>query len=212
MLLGIDEVGRGPIAGPLVLCGIIFDYNKIELNDPNFLQIRDSKKLSKNKREELSVYIKKISLFCDVALVDNNFIDKNGISYSLAYCILKILKNLINEDIYINEIIFDGNFNPLKKNSLFLIDKFEKEYDFLKRNNVKFETLVGADDKVKEVASASIVAKVIRDRILDSYSKIYPNYGFDKNKGYCTKDHYGAIKIYGYSKIHRRSFKIFSNL
>lgn len=200
MLLGIDEVGRGPLAGPLVIGGVIFNNDKINKSDAQFIKINDSKKLDSKKRENLFEYIKSISIFSDVVIIDNKTIDEYGISFALSEGLKNLIKKVFNKNIEISKIIFDGNVNPIKNTKF-----YEEE---IKKRDIIFENLIGADSKVKEVSAASIIAKVIRDRILYSYSKIYPLYKFEKNKGYGTKDHIIAIKKFGYCDIHRKSFKI----
>lgn len=199
IIIGIDEAGRGPIAGPLVFTGVIFDYTKINFSDSRFTSITDSKKLSAKQRENLFNYIKSISLFYKIVLKTNTEIDKFGISYCIKDSITRIInstKNFIEnyQDLYHenlnneNELlyIFDGKFKPIN------LDNF---YTFIK-----------ADFLIKEVSAASIISKVIRDRIMISYSKIYKNYEFNKHKGYGTKKHIQLIQKYGYCPIHRKSF------
>jgi len=172
-LCGIDEAGRGPIAGPLVVAGVVLHKEIKELND--------SKKLSVKKREELYEKIKQNSTYF-IYKVEASKIDKIGLSSSLKEALIAIKK-------YFGDIdyIFDGN-------SSFGVDKIN--------------TLVKADSKIKAVSAASILAKVYRDNIMINEAKNYPQYGFEKHKGYGTKAHIEAIAKYGYCKIHRQSFKI----
>ncbi|MCX8058264.1 MAG: ribonuclease HII [Spirochaetes bacterium] len=200
MVLGIDEAGRGPIAGPLVVGGVIFDSNKYFLDDSNYLSIRDSKILTPSKREELFKYIKSISIFSEVVCYNNKIIDKYGISYVLKLSIIKIIEKAFERGLKLSKIIFDGNFNPIKNSSFYKENILDKE--------IVFQNIIKADRKIKEVSAASILAKVIRDRILKGYSKVYPHYRFEKNKGYGTSEHIELIKRYGYSEIHRKSFLI----
>ena len=169
-LCGIDEAGRGPIAGPLVVAGVVLKSDIKDLND--------SKKLTSKKRKELYEIIKKSSKYY-IYLVDAEKIDDFGLS--------KAIKNFFSKDV---EFLFDGN-------SSFGVDGIN--------------TLIKADQKVKEVSAASILAKVFRDNLMQEYAKIYPEYGFEKHKGYATKAHLEAIKKYGYCEIHRKSFKIKSD-
>ncbi len=173
-LCGIDEAGRGPIAGALVMAGVILSKDIDGLND--------SKKLTEKKREKLYEIIKNSSKYF-IYEVNATKIDKIGLSKAIKEC-LEAIKNYFGED---TNFLFDGN-------SSFGVDGIS--------------TLIKADAKVKAVSAASILAKVYRDRQMVEYSKIYPEYGFEKHKGYGTKAHIEAIEKYGYCKIHRRSFKI----
>ncbi len=173
-LCGIDEAGRGPIAGALVMAGVILSKDIDGLND--------SKKLTEKKREKLYEIIKNSSKYF-IYEVNATKIDKIGLSKAIKEC-LEAIKNYFGED---TNFLFDGN-------SSFGVDGIS--------------TLIKADAKVKAVSAASILAKVYRDRQMVEYSKIYPEYGFEKHKGYGTKAHIEALEKYGYCKIHRRSFKI----
>ncbi len=173
MLCGIDEAGRGCIAGPLVVAGVVL------LKDIDGLA--DSKILSEKKRDKLFDIIKNSAKYL-IVFCDNDMVDKKGLSYCLGYAINKIKKHFDDCD-----ILMDGN-------SSFGV------------NEVK--TMVKADAKVAEVSAASILAKVSRDSYMYSICDKFPNYSFAKHKGYGTSLHVSEIKKYGYSKIHRKSFKI----
>jgi ribonuclease HII len=172
-LCGIDEAGRGPLAGPLVVAGVVLKKNIDGLND--------SKKLTAKKREELYDKIINNSYY-HIVSTSNIDIDKIGLS--------KAIKNSINEimeHINTDEYLMDGNTS-------FGID------------NLKHK--IKADATVVQVSAASILAKVTRDRYMCQISSKYPNYEFEKHKGYGTKKHIELIKIYGLSPIHRKSFKL----
>lgn len=172
-LCGIDEAGRGPIAGSLVMAGVILHKKIPELDD--------SKKLSEKKREELFYKIIKNSDY-HIEKFSALQIDEMGISKCLAEGLKNIMKNLNSED-----FLFDGN-------STF---------------GVKWlRTMVKADASIPEVSAASILAKVTRDTEMVQLSKEFPEYSFEKHKGYGTAAHIDAIKKHGYCKIHRRSFKL----
>lgn len=244
IICGIDEAGRGPIAGPLVFTGVIFDYSKIDFKNSYFSNITDSKKLTPKKREELFSYIKSISLFYKIVLKTNKDIDKFGISYCIKDSILQIIKatddfilnymnnNYYNKD-YNNNYIKDYNkknnknndnndnndnnngnskndYNKDINNNYYSPDNtiyiFDGKFKPIMKNN--FFTFVKADMLIKEVSAASIISKVVRDRIMVSYSKVYKNYEFHLHKGYCTKKHIDLIHTYGYCPIHRKSFTI----
>jgi len=172
-LCGIDEAGRGPLAGPLVIAGVVL-LNSID-------GLRDSKKLTQKSREKLYLQIISTSKY-HIVTISHNDIDRYGISKSINYGINEI-KRAMGDISY----LFDGN-------STFGVEGIT--------------TMVKADDKIDEVSAASILAKVTRDRIMDSYAIEYPKYGFERHKGYGTKAHIEALKIYGRSHIHRKSFRV----
>lgn len=170
---GIDEAGRGPIAGPLVVAGVILQHPIDGL--------ADSKKLSEKRRESLFEKIQKNSKYY-IHTIEAAKIDEIGLSKALQESLLAI------KDFFkVNDYLFDGN-------STFGVSGIT--------------TMVKADTKVASVSAASILAKVSRDRVMVEQSKIYPEYGFEKHKGYGTKAHIEAISKFGYTPIHRRSFKI----
>ncbi|WP_066161358.1 ribonuclease HII [Aliarcobacter skirrowii] len=175
MFCGIDEAGRGPLAGPLVVAGVIL------LED--IQNLADSKVLSEKKREKLFDEIKQKSKY-HIVFKSAKQIDDLGISFCIKESILEIMKTLQNDA---SSFLMDGNTN-------FGIENLQKE--------------IKADAKYKEVSAASILAKVSRDRFMDSISENYPEYNFKKHKGYGTKGHVDAIKEFGRSDIHRFSFKL----
>ena len=174
---GIDEVGRGSLAGPLVVASVIFkDYRKIPNN------IKDSKQTTLKQRKCLFEKIIN-NAYIGTGCVDANFIDKVGISKATEIAIKQsIVNNVCRKDI----ILIDGNI------------KLNLKYDF--RNIVK------GDCNYVSIAAASIVAKFIRDIIMDLKSIEYPVYCWNKNKGYGTKEHLLAIKLYGITNFHRKSY------
>ena len=174
-LCGIDEAGRGPIAGPLVVAGVVLCEEITGLND--------SKVLSEKKREELFEKIIKKSKY-HIVFTDAKTIDEKGLSYCLKSSIEEIMKTLEND---CDEFLMDGN-------TAFGI------------SNLNFK--IKADATIEQVSAASILAKVSRDRYMLDISKYFPNYDFDKHKGYGTKAHVEAIKKFGRSSEHRYSFKL----
>ena len=180
-ICGIDEAGRGPIAGPLVVAGCVFKMEKKIENEEWFKTLTDSKKLSEKKREELFEVIKKNSLY-HIVFVDNKTIDEKGLSFAISFA-LKEIKNNLKAKRY----LFDGNSN------------FKVE---------GIETIIKGDSKIKEISAASILAKVSRDRFMKEISKKYPQYKFEKHKGYITKEHINLIKKYGFCDIHRKSYRL----
>ena len=173
-ICGIDEAGRGPLAGSLVYAGVVLNKDIKELDD--------SKKLSAKKREELYDIIKKNSNYY-IYEADATKID----TYGLSFCIKEALEAIKNHFGKKVTYIFDGN-------SSFGVEGIN--------------TLVKADQKIKAVSAASIIAKVYRDNQMIEFAKKYPNYSFEKHKGYGTKAHLEAIAKYGYCEIHRKSYKI----
>ncbi|NPA50558.1 MAG: ribonuclease HII [Epsilonproteobacteria bacterium] len=170
-ICGIDEAGRGPIAGPLVVCGVVLkEY---------ISGIDDSKKISPKKRKELFAKIIKSSIY-HIVTIDSIFIDNFGISQAIKLSLEEIKSFFSNYN-----IIFDGN-------STFGV------------SNISY--LVKGDQKIAQIAAASILAKVYRDALMQEYDKLYPIYDFKNNKGYGTKKHREIIKINGLSPIHRKSF------
>jgi len=172
-LCGIDEAGRGPFAGPLVVAGVVLKSDIKELDD--------SKKLTEKKREKLFDIIKENS-YNHIVFTSNKQIDELGLSLCLQNSIKEIMSNVKAQ-----QYLMDGN-------TTFGIE------------NLEF--LIKADAKIKEVSAASILAKVSRDRYMCEIAKSYPQYSFEKHKGYGTKLHTDAIIKYGFSDLHRLSFKI----
>ena len=179
-VIGIDEVGRGAFCGPVVSCSVLLE--KKILNNNLVLQITDSKKLSHKKRIILSKFIKEYS------------------SYSIG----------VANNIEIDEM------NILRATNLSMIrsyDKFKKTENLIKIDGLKTFSLnekttfiKNGDQNSISIAAASIIAKTWRDRLMTLYSKIYPMYGWERNKGYGTQEHRNAIKKFGLTKIHRKSF------
>jgi ribonuclease HII len=174
-LCGIDEAGRGPIAGDLVVAGCIF------YTDTDIKGLNDSKKISEKKRYELFDEIVQYTVN-HVVVISPADIDSKGISICMREA-LREIKEMLHADKY----IFDGNCS------------FGVE---------GLETIVKADAIVSEVSAASILAKVVHDLKIIEEAKKYPQYGFEKHKGYGTKLHVEMIKKYGYCPIHRRSYKL----
>lgn len=179
ILLGIDEVGRGSLAGPLYAAAVILKY-PIE-------GLKDSKLLSRTQREKLFDQIYVNSLFVGVGFADNAYIDKYGLTEANQYAMEQSIADL---SVDYDRLIIDGKFNFLK-------------------TTAKSEAIVKADRKYACVSAASIVAKVTRDRLMGQYEKQYQGYNFISNVGYGTKEHYLAIAKLGITPIHRQSFKLF---
>ncbi len=182
LLCGIDEAGRGPLAGPVVVAAVIIP------SLPKIEGVKDSKKVSEKNRDFLFDKIIAAAIEFRISVIDNKTIDDLNILQSTMLGIEKCIRNLAyNPDKY----IIDGNYFKLRN-------------DYHKCIN--YETIVKGDDKFYEISCASIIAKVTRDRIMKSYDNQYPVYGFCSNKGYGTEKHIRAIKKYGICPIHRKSF------
>lgn len=180
-LAGVDEVGRGPLAGPIVAACVVLDLNSL---DNIILEINDSKKLSEVKREELSEIIKKNALDYSISICDNNEIDEKGIG-------------VCNNAVFLNSVAKLEKVRP----DIVLSD------GYLVRNiDLKNEAVVKGDTKSASIACASIIAKVYRDTMMKEYDTKYPQYDFKDNVGYGTTKHIDAIKKYGTCSIHRMSF------
>lgn len=180
LIAGVDEVGRGPLAGPVVAACVIFPENF-------FLpEVNDSKKLTKIKREKLFEQIMNEAMDVGIGIVWEKTIDKMNILNASLKAMWKALRKLKTPPDF---VIVDGN---------------------QKIPNLPFPQMpiVKGDSKSMSIASASIIAKVTRDRIMLKYHKKYPQFCFAENKGYSTKSHLEALKAFGPCDIHRRSFKI----
>jgi len=182
-ICGIDEVGRGCLAGPVYSAAVVLDQNtNFEYKD--FNQINDSKKLSEKKREKLFDYIIDISKF-GIGICTVEEIDHLGIQEAVKVSMIRAVESL--------EIQPDH----------LLIDNMKLELDIPQTSIIK------GDQISKSISSASIIAKVSRDNLMkNQISNNYPMYKFEKNKGYGTKQHYSALEINGHSTIHRRTFKV----
>jgi len=177
LICGIDEVGRGCLAGPLVAGAVVLPSNWR-------LRLRDSKLLTRTARESLSEKIQAKALGYGIGWVSNVEIDELGMTAAVTLAYERALEDM-NFDVSL--IIIDGNYNYLS------------EYEIA-------QTLVKADQKVTCVAAASIIAKVARDSYMREFCKQYPEYCFDTNVGYATKVHQEAIRTHGLTNIHRKSF------
>ena len=177
---GCDEAGRGCLSGPVYAAAVILpkDFNNELLND--------SKKLSEKKRYELRAIIEKEALSYGIGIVDNIEIDQINILNASFLAMHRAINNL---KIKPNFLLIDGNrFNPYE--------------------NIDHECIVKGDGKFMSIAAASILAKTYRDDFMDKIHQEENYYNWKKNKGYPTKKHRAAIKEYGISKYHRKSFKL----
>ena len=190
-LIGIDEVGRGPIAGPVAVGAFVFlDKNSSKL----FRGVRESKQISEEKREEWFEKIEKAqaegSIDFEVTFQSEKVIDAKGLSFAI--------KNALN--LSISKLVKKYNIKP--DDALVLLDGGLKAPTEFKNQ----KTIIKGDAKEKVIALASICAKVLRDRKMRRWALKFPQYGFDVNKGYGTRRHYETIQKNGMVGLHRRSF------
>ena len=177
LIAGIDEAGRGPLAGPVVAAAVIFQ-NGILIDG-----VDDSKKLSPKMREKLFYQIMESALSIGIGIVSNEEIDKMNILNATLHAMQNSVTQLrVKPDL----VLVDGN------------RAFNYEGDI--------KAIVKGDTKSFSIACASIIAKVYRDKIMERLSREFPDYFWDSNKGYATQQHIDAIKMYGASKYHRQTF------
>ena len=183
LIAGVDEVGRGSLIGPVFAAAVILN-SKI-----NKKKLKDSKKLSKVKREILEKYIKKNSFWAigSASIIE---IEKLNILNASLLAMKRAIKKLKKRP---RLVLIDGNKIP-------------------KLNNYKIKNIIKGDQKIPEISAASIIAKVSRDRLITKMSKKYKNYSWDKNAGYGTSEHLKAIKKFGITKHHRKTFRPIYNM
>jgi ribonuclease HII len=178
ILAGVDEVGRGPLAGPVVTAAVI-----LSPDDPYLGQYRDSKKVSEKKRLRLYHHIRKHAVAYAVAQASIEEIDRLNILHATMFAMRRAVDGL---HITPTEVVVDGNRCP--------------------DMTLPVSAVIGGDDKVQEIAAASIMAKVVRDRLMRYLDFQYPIYQFSKHKGYGTKVHMDALREHGPCEYHRYSF------
>lgn len=176
LVAGVDEVGRGPLIGPVVACACILPVNFYHKD------IKDSKKLSEKKREEMYKVIKENALAIGLGIVSEKVIDEVNIYEATKIAMKEAIENL--------------NITP----EHILIDAMKLEL------NISSTSIIKGDAKSESIAAASIIAKVTRDHMLDEMDKEYPMYDLKNNKGYGTKKHLEALQTYGPCKYHRVSY------
>ena len=179
---GVDEVGRGPLAGPVVAAAVIIDINNIPDG------INDSKKLSKINRLKISNEIKKHSIY-SIAEASVKEIDEINILQASLLAMKRAIEGLAKKPM---TILVDGKFKP--------------------KTNFPTHSIIKGDTQSLSIAASSIIAKVYRDNLMRNFSKKYPEYLWEKNAGYGTKEHLLAIKKCGITPIHRKSFKPIHNI
>lgn len=182
-VLGIDEAGRGPLAGPVVACGVVLDANNpIE-------KLNDSKKLSEKVRETLYQQILEHARFVSIKVIGPDVIDRMNILKATLFAMQKVV-NDAQKSLPIDLVLVDGDQR-------------------IAGVDIEQEAIIKGDGKIQAIMAASIVAKVHRDRLMVDYHGQFPGYGFSSHKGYGTKDHLKAISLLGPCPIHRMSFAPF---
>ena len=183
LIAGVDEVGRGSLIGPVLAAAVILN-SKIKIK-----KLKDSKKLSKINREILEKYIKENSFWAigSASIIE---IEKLNILNASLLAMKRAIKKLKKKP---RLVLIDGNKIP-------------------KLNNYKIKNIIKGDQKIPEISAASIIAKVSRDRLITKMSKKYKNYGWNKNAGYGTAEHLKAIKKFGITKHHRKTFRPIYNI
>ena len=179
-IAGIDEVGRGPLAGPVVTACVILP------KDCKIRHLNDSKKIPKKHHEEIYEEVLARALGVGIGIVDNDTIDRVNIYEATRLGMLQAIEQMKGE---------------VTKPDYLLIDAMQLD------TPIPQLSLIKGDANSLSIAAASIVAKVTRDRMMAEYAKEYPGYAFDKNVGYSTKDHLAGLKQYGVTPIHRKSFE-----
>ncbi len=182
VLAGLDEAGRGPLAGPVVAAAVIFPEGAY------ISGLKDSKKLTSRKREALYSEILDMALSVGIGVVSTEEIDRLNIYQATKEAMLRAISDL---SVVPDVIVVDAMRLPVQL----------KQFVFTK-----------AEDRSASVAASSVIAKVTRDRIMMEYHRQYPEYGFDRHKGYATKEHLNVLRQLGPSPIHRRSFSPVSEL
>ena len=178
LIAGVDEVGRGPLVGAVVAAAVIFKV------DFPLQGMKDSKKLSAQKREELAEYIKIHCLSWSLGRTEAAEIDRINVHHASLLAMQRAVENLTIEP---DEVLVDGKFCP--------------------QVNYPVQAIIKGDDKIAQISAASIIAKVARDGEMVALDKLHPQYGFAKHKGYPTKQHLENLQKYGVLPDYRRSFK-----
>ncbi len=184
VVVGIDEVGRGCWAGPLLAAAVILNPKQLDFISDKW-KLMDSKKMSKLQREVADVQIRKEALSWGIGWVTPGEVDQLGLTKATQLAMRRAIDKV---DIPYSRIIIDGNYNYLSDIPL-------------------TETLIQADNTIPAVSAASIIAKVARDTYMAEQAALYPEYGFDNHVGYGTKRHIEALLLYGVTPIHRKSYK-----
>ena len=187
-IAGIDEAGRGPLAGPVVVACVVMP------RDSMIEGVNDSKKVSEKKREKLYEEITREALGYGVGIISQEEIDRINILNATKEGLTLAIKNL--------ETDLQEKNRDFQKPEIILVDALTK----IDTDHIPYRSIIKGDSKSYSIAAASIIAKVTRDRIMRQWDEVYPMYGFEKHKGYGTAAHITAIKEHGLCPLHRRSF------
>jgi ribonuclease HII len=183
-ICGVDEAGRGPLAGPVVAAAVIIPPG-VEIDGVN-----DSKKLSAQRRESVFEDIVAMELPCAVGIIDNDCIDQINILKASLMAMRKAVASLAHSPDF---VLVDGN-------------------RYIPNTDIPQFAIVHGDSRCRSIAAASIVAKVTRDRIMDKYETVYPSFSFSRHRGYATPTHLKELRRHGPCEIHRKSFKPVADL
>ena len=187
-IAGIDEAGRGPLAGPVVVASVIMP------RDSMIEGVNDSKKVSEKKRERLYEEIINEAVAYGVGIISQEEIDRINILNATKEGLTTAIKEM-ERDLREKQREFE-------KPEIILVDALTK----IDTDHIPYRSIIKGDAKSYSIAAASIIAKVTRDRIMRQWAEVYPMYGFEKHKGYGTAAHIAAIREYGLCPLHRRSF------
>ena len=193
LVFGIDEAGRGPVAGPLSVACLSFETDFLHSKEfsEKFKDLNDSKKLSEKKRNSLyALLTEDKNVIYGHIFVSNLFIDRFGIAEAIFQGIRKLTQKFSDRQSF---YLIDGNYN------------FEKKFSGSEKKFI-YKSYIKGDERIASISGASIIAKVKRDRLLERIAERYPEYEFQKNKGYGTKDHMRKIEKIGVCRYHRKSF------
>lgn len=206
----IDEVGRGPLAGPVVACAVVLQNPKIKSQKPNLqskiqkLRIKDSKQLSAKQREYwYNIVSSHPAIQWGIGRVSSQVIDRINIYQATKLAMQRAVRSLEKKLIQLQHRQY-SNFCYSRKH--YIIDFLILDGNMRLAIPLAQKSIIKGDEKIFSCAIASIIAKVRRDRLMVRYHKLYPNYGFDKHKGYGTSLHLAMLKKHGPCKIHRGSF------
>ena len=178
-IAGTDEAGRGALAGPVVAAAVVFPKSSL------IPGLKESKQLTESKRERFYDEILLQALTTGIGIINNEEIDRANILQATLKAMTQAISSLKFKPDY---VLIDGNAAP--------------------SISIPHQTIIKGDQKSASIAAASIIAKVTRDRMMCQYHKVYPQYGFDRHKGYGTRQHLAAISQFGSCEIHRKSFKL----
>ena len=178
-IAGTDEAGRGALAGPVVAAAVVFPKSSL------IPGLKESKQLTESKRERFYDEILLQALTTGIGIINNEEIDRANILQATLKAMTQAISSLKFKPDY---VLIDGNAAP--------------------SISIPHQTIIKGDQKSASIAAASIIAKVTRDRMMCQYHKVYPQYGFDRHKGYGTRQHLAAISQFGACEIHRKSFKL----